>query len=80
MSGIMADQDEAIRCRYATAADYNAVMAIIPDLYGGNDVLPYRYMKDVRDPLRLLLLAEKGNRVVSKYMPIGYTLQRIISD
>ncbi len=64
-----------IVCRLATHDDYDDVMAINRDLYGGLDYLAHRYHRYLDEPKRQLIVVEKDNKIVIKSFPI-FLLER----
>ena len=56
--------EEAIVVREASAADYEDIMAL-DEIYGGLDYLPHFYPEFIKDPNRILMVAQtKRGKVV----------------
>ena len=66
-----------IICRRARLSDYEAVLAIIPDLYSGMDYIPARYNRYLSEPERLLYVMEKDTKIVRVYFILFYFKIRI---
>eukprot|EP00061_Rhincodon_typus_P011706 g36931.t1 len=54
----------------AEEADFEEVMSISGDVYGGIDYLPVRYHAWIRDPFRRVILAKKKGQIVSPFCKI----------
>ena len=65
MSIVAVDEATGVTVRLATSSDYDDVMAIDPNMYGGMDYLPVKYMNYIRDPNRLMVVWEKDGQIVS---------------
>lgn len=48
----------------AKPEDYDDVMAISQDIYGGNDYLPHRYHYWMTEPGRVVIIARRGKKLV----------------
>ncbi|XP_066538124.1 N-acetyltransferase 16, like isoform X2 [Hoplias malabaricus] len=49
----------------ATMQDYDEVMAISEDIYGGNDYLPHRYHSWMTEPDRVTIIARRDGQLVA---------------
>uniref|UniRef100_A0A8C1UZA6 N-acetyltransferase 16, like n=1 Tax=Cyprinus carpio TaxID=7962 RepID=A0A8C1UZA6_CYPCA len=49
----------------AKPEDYDDVMAISQDIYGGNDYLPHRYHYWMTEPGRVVIIARRGKKLVA---------------
>lgn len=56
----------------ATEEDFDEIMAMSKDIYGGLDYLPTRYTTWLQDPNRTVILARKEGKVVSLLAHIFY--------
>lgn len=52
----------------ARAEDYDAVMGISDDIYGGNDYLPDHYHTWMTEPHRVVILAKREGKLVRDVM------------
>ncbi len=48
----------------ARPEDYDDVMAISQDIYGGNDYLPHRYHSWMTEPGRVVIIARRDGKLV----------------
>ena len=56
----------AVTVRLATERDYEGVMNINRDVYGGMDYLPALYHSYIRNPLRVCAVAVMDGQIVSE--------------
>ncbi|XP_043539430.1 histidine N-acetyltransferase-like isoform X1 [Chiloscyllium plagiosum] len=61
----MAVEGHALEFCLAKEADFEEVMSISGDIYGGLDYLPVRYHAWIRDPARRVILAKKKGQIVA---------------
>ena len=54
-----------LKCRLATAGDYEAVMDINRDVYSGFDYLPVKYHQYLANPYRICVVGEMDGKIVS---------------
>ncbi|XP_060710635.1 histidine N-acetyltransferase-like isoform X3 [Hemiscyllium ocellatum] len=59
----MAVEGHALEFCLAEEADFEEVMSISGDIYGGLDYLPVRYHAWIRDPARRVILAKKKGQI-----------------
>lgn len=50
----------------ARPEDYDEVMAISQDIYGGNDYLPHHYHRWMTEPGRVVIIARRDGKLVSE--------------
>ena len=55
-----------VTVRLATVDDYERVLDIDRNLYDGEDYLPYKYHKFLRDPNRSVFIGEIDGKAVSE--------------
>ena len=67
----------SLKVRYATAEDYQGVLAIDNTVMAGGDYLPARYMSFIQDPCTTCYVLEVDQTVVSNKLNV-FTMKHIV--
>lgn len=78
-SHCVGESDGLIFC-LARPEDYDDVMAISQDIYGGNDYLPHRYHSWMTEPGRVVIIARRDRKLVSDTRVKRFDRPHVFSD
>ncbi len=75
----MGESDGLTFC-LARPEDYDDMMAISQDIYGGNDYLPHRYHSWMNEPGRVVVIARRDRKLVRDTREKKFDRPHVFSD
>lgn len=75
MAGSCVGESDGLTFWVAEQKDYDDVMSISVQIYGGNDYLPHRYADWMTEPDRVVILGRRDGKLVRVVLSLSTSIQ-----